>query len=166
MLIPAVLIGEAVSQVYAGTASRLVQDQPETLPGLFYRTAFGLLLVGLVPAVLMAILGPEVFRVVFGNAWRESGVYVQILSVTFLAQFVAGTLSRTLTILERQHWQLAWDATRFVVVVGTLLLLADLGLSSTLAVAAYSGILLTAYLVLFVMSAIAVGRVRQVVAAQ
>src|SRR5207248_10363604 len=64
VLIPAVIIGESVSQVYAGKASRLAQAEPHELRRLFYGSALTLLLIGLIPAAVMAIFGPELFQVV------------------------------------------------------------------------------------------------------
>lgn len=155
VLIPAAFVGEAVSQVYSATASKLVRENRVGLSRLFYQMSLGLLAVGIVPAAFITVLGPDAFRIVFGSAWRESGVYVQLLSAALLAQFVVGSLSRTLAILERQTWQLAWDAGRFVIILIGLLGVAHLGLPSRFAVAVYSVSLLGSYLVFFVLSTLA-----------
>jgi O-antigen/teichoic acid export membrane protein len=163
LVIPSVLVGEAVSQVYFVTASRLARANPSAVLRLFSRMTLALLLVGALPALGMVLFGPQAFRILFGGAWHESGVYVQILSVAFLAQFAVGSLSRTLTLLELQPWQLAWDIGRFTIVVGGLALVGHFGLSSRWAVAIYSGGLSFAYVALFAISIIALRRRRALV---
>ena len=146
---PMTLVGRSVSQVYIGEASQLVQENPRMLQKLFLKTALRLLLVGGIPIALLGFVSPWLFALVFGQLWREAGVYAQLLAPMFATEFVAVPISSTLNILERQDIQLAWDIGRFVLVVATLWSANALEWSPVQAVGAYSGCMLMAYLVLF-----------------
>ena len=148
---PIALVGQAVAQVYLGEASRLAQENPQALRGLFLRTARKLLLVGGAPIAIFALCGPWLFTLVFGEPWYEAGTYVQLLTLMFVTQFVIVPLSPTLNVLERQDLQLLWDAGRLVLVVGGLVSANALGWSVSRAVLVYGVAMLIAYGGLFLL---------------
>jgi O-antigen/teichoic acid export membrane protein len=158
--IPIALIGWSVAQVYMGEVSRLARDNPTALRQLFMKTAQKLLLVGVGPTVLLMFSGPQLFMLVFGEAWREAGVYLQLLGLMFLIQFVAFPLSQTLVLLERQDLQVAWDTGRLVLTVSALAIASSTGLESIAAIVLYSAAMTVAYAALFVMSAMVISRMR------
>lgn len=150
--IPMALLGQAVAQVYLGTASRLVQEDRARLRLVFAKTAGRLLVLGVIPMGILGVAGPWLFSRVFGIEWVEAGLYVQLLAGAFLLQFVVTPLSQTLNITERQDLQLAWDLGRLVLVLGALLGTWQLGGSAWHAVAAYAGAICLAYAVLFLLN--------------
>jgi len=154
--IPMLLVGQAVAQVYYSEASRLSLEDPKALKTLFLKTARGLLTWGLVPIGLLAVGGPWFFVFVFGEAWRDAGGYVQLLSLMFLIQFVVVPLSQTLNVLERQDWQLIWDTMRFILVVGGIVVAYALKWPAWTAVMIYGLLMLFSYLGLFILSNIAI----------
>jgi O-antigen/teichoic acid export membrane protein len=135
---PIALVGQAVSQVYLGEAPQLARSQADGLRQLYIGTAKRLLFLGVGPTVVLIGGGPWLFSVVFGSVWRESGVYVQILSAAFLAQFIVSPLVQTLNILERQDLQLIADIGYPVVTVGSLLVAGVFQLPPVAAIAIYS----------------------------
>lgn len=149
--VPMALVGQAVAQVYLREASRLALESSGTLYRLFFKTAQRLLLVGGVPIAVLAAIGPWLFALVFGENWHEAGMYVQLLTAMFVAQFVVVPLSPTLNVLERQDLQLVWDAARLVLVVGGLALAWALDCSAWTAVMVYGLTMLVAYGGLFVL---------------
>jgi len=149
---PMALVGQAVSQVYLGEAAQLARQNPSSLRSLFLKTASRLLLLGLAPLGLLALSGPWLFAQIFGAGWRDAGIYIQVLSLMFLVQFVVVPLSQTLNVLERQDWQLGWDIGRLLVVMIALLVAYTLSWSSVGAVAMYSVAMLIAYVTLFGLS--------------
>ena len=78
------------------------------------------MLTGAIPVVLLIATAPWLFVIIFGSEWQEAGRYCQLLGIGFLVRFMATPLSQTLTILERQELQLAWDVLRVVVVLSTI----------------------------------------------
>ena len=150
--VPMNMVGQAISQVYMGTGSRLVNRDVRALYLLFIKTALRLLLIGIVPLGILTISGPWLFVRVFGSNWESAGHYLQVLSLAFLAQFVIVPLSQTANMLEYQDWQLRWDIFRLILVVLSITATFVLGGSSWHAVLAYSLSMVIAYGVLFVMN--------------
>jgi len=153
---PMVFVGQAASQVYLGTGARLAREDPWGLRRMFVKTSLRLLVLGLLPTLVLVAFGPFLFGVVFGPQWPEAGHYARILAPAFLIQFVVSPLSQTLNIVERQRWQLAWDAMRLAIIAGAIVGSATLQWEPREAVAAYSGAAAFAYLVHHVMGWLAI----------
>lgn len=154
--VPLVLVADATAQVYLGEGARLARENPRQLLSMYRRATIHLFLLGVLPFGLVAIAGEPMFAFVFGDRWIEAGTYARILSGTFALQFVAQSLSHTLNILERQRWQLAWDATRLVLVVGALWGAAASGWSGQGAVAALAVAGAIAYVMVQIMGWVAI----------
>lgn len=149
---PMILVGQAVAQVYLGEASKLIHTDPRALYRLFLKTAGRLALVGGVPIALLGLVAPPLFALVFGEAWREAGRYMQVLAVLSAGRFIVVPLSNTLNVLERQDLQLGWDAARVVLVIGAILFANSLHWPAIWTIAAYGVSGAVAYLALFVLS--------------
>ena len=68
----------------------------------------------LVPIVLIMICGPDLFTIIFGNAWRIAGEYIVWLSPWILFQFISSPLSSVFLILQRQDINLIFDGLLFL----------------------------------------------------
>ncbi len=158
MTAPITLIGQSVAQVYYSEASRLAQENPSALHRLFWRTATRLFAAGVIPVILLCFGGSWLFSLIFGSPWRMAGLFMQILALQYLAQFVVVPLAKTLTILERQDIQLYWDAARLVLVVGSLVASWALGAPDWVAVVAYGAALLATYCALLLLSSKSLSR--------
>jgi O-antigen/teichoic acid export membrane protein len=160
-MMPMVLIGRSVADVYTGEAAILVRTDLYALERLFVRTAKQLTLLGALPATVLFLSGPWLFALVFGEEWREAGIYAQLLSVSLLAQFIMSPLSMIFSALERQGLALAWDIGRFLLVVGTLSVAEWAQVEPTAAIGFYSLSMLVAYVVMFVLCKHAVSHKRR-----
>jgi len=120
MAMPTVLIGQAVSQVYSAEAARLATTDPNQLNLLFNRTVAHLSLIAFVPALILGIIAAPLFSFVFGSSWHEAGVYAQLLVMMQFLGFVSWPVNPTLSILECQSIQLAWDIGRGGLAILTL----------------------------------------------
>lgn len=99
MGLPVKLLGEAASHVFLGEGRALTGL---ALRRFFLRTLglfVGLGVLGMLPLLLFA---PPLFALVFGEAWREAGVIVQLLVPLHFARFVAGPVSQLFVVLRRQ----------------------------------------------------------------
>src|SRR5207237_1773536 len=105
---------------------------------LYLRTARGLLLFGIVVFLPLASVAPMIFPRIFGADWHRAGLYVQLTSLMFLAQFVIAPLSQTLNVIGRQDLQLAWDVLRLVTSVLLFLLAHMLGWSDVLTLVTFA----------------------------
>lgn len=161
MVAPAVLAGTSVQHVYLGEAARLAEDDPPRLEALYRRTWQRMLLLAIGPTVLLALLAPWAFELVFGPEWREAGVYSRLLAPVFLLQVTITPLTSTFAVLERQGLQLVRDVARTVLVIAGFVLCAALDLGPRVAVGLFSINMSIGYLLLFAFGSRAVRRHRE-----
>ena len=86
-----------------------------------WRTSRSLALAALGPFTLVALAAPLLFGPVFGDNWRDAGLYVAILTPMSYLQFVANPTGATLDILERQDLHLFREVARLCLLVGAVL---------------------------------------------
>lgn len=130
LYLPLTLVAGAVGQVFVADAARLVREDPDALPQLFRRTTWSLARLALVPAILIAILAPLTTGLIFGEEWRDAGLYVAILVPMFAVTFVATSTGNVLYIVERQGLHLIREILRLGLLAGSVLLAAALHLDS------------------------------------
>ncbi len=155
---PAILIGQAVAQVYFSEGSRACNSDPRALRSLFFRTAKRLAMVGALPFLLLGIFSPMLFSFLFGHAWREAGIYARILAMMHFVSFITWPLMPTINILERQALQLGWELSRLVLIVGSLWLAHYWGWSARSAVGVISGTMLLGYASHLLISHLIIGK--------
>lgn len=116
---PAQLLQTAVLDAYR---QRAAADYAETgsCRLIFLKTGLVLGLLGLVPAALLFAFGPALFAFVFGEAWREAGMYARLLVPQFYLGFIASPLGYTLYIAEKQHIDLVWQLVLLVLVIAAV----------------------------------------------
>ena len=119
--IPVALLGQATAQVYLGWLSENKRSgQFGALRALTKATR--LLLLAAVPmGLIVLVASPSAFPLLFGERWGVAGSMAAALSINLAAQLVAAPVSQTLIVLGHARLQLAWDAGRFTLVVGSLL---------------------------------------------
>lgn len=126
--VPARFLGQAVSQVFLGSAAQAAREQ--RLPMVVepaYRALFVLAVHTFVPA---AVLAPDLFEVVFGSQWLEAGRYTQYLSTWLLLGFVVTPLSMLVTVLHRQRQELRLQVLYLLLLAASLVLGAAAGSAS------------------------------------
>lgn len=132
--LPVRLIGASVAQVFFGEASRLVQEDRAALPALFTRTVRRMAVVGAVPTILLAVVGPTLFPFVFGENWEVAGIYLALLAPTFYFLFIWGSVSGAVDVAERQNLLLIGELVGLGLVTGAVGLGRLAGVDSTGAV--------------------------------
>jgi O-antigen/teichoic acid export membrane protein len=123
--VPLAILAQGIASVFYVNAAKLAIEDPEGLKLSYFKTLGNLTLAGIIPTVLLLILGPWVFKVIFGARWETAGEYARILAIPTFLRFVAGPLFRCLTILKRQSWIFVWDG------IGLLILLSGSSYLST-----------------------------------
>ena len=159
--IPISLIQQAVGQVFLGEIARRIHENPRDVKPLFYQVVGNLVKFSMMPMVVLAVTGGEIFAFVFGENWREAGVYIQILSLVLIADCAVSPVSHTLNLLEKQDWQMAWDAGRLLFALGGILLAYWLDLPPRYAIAALGISIVGSYVILFLLSALAIKQFEQ-----
>lgn len=147
--VPLNLIGQSVSQVYLNTLATYVHDNPIKLKKLFLTNVKYLLLLSVIPIVILIMFGPWIFEFVFGPSWKEAGVYLRLLGVMYFLQFVISPLSQTLNMLGKQHVQLMWDLSRFLLGIGVFCISMYYNFSPREAILLYGIIMSVMYVYMF-----------------
>ncbi len=108
---PMGLIGGAISQVFFQRLSTAKYDG--SLAKIVEETFQSLVIIGVFPFLVLAIIGREVFIVVFGSQWAMAGVYSQILALGFFFVFITSPITSLFDILERQRAYLIFNIILF-----------------------------------------------------
>jgi len=117
---PKRLIATSISQVFFQRGA-LKRASGDDLGSLVRNIATRLITVGLLPMLIVGMVGPDLFGFVFGEDWTEAGVYATILAPWLFVMFVSSPLSSVLMILERQGLQSVLVVLLFGIRVGALL---------------------------------------------
>lgn len=117
--LPSTLIATSILEVFfqRGAAK---QASGEDLSSLVRNVATRLITVGLLPMLIIGMAGPDLFGFVFGENWREAGLYAQYLVPFVFMMFVTSPLNSILMILERQGLHLLLNIGFAVVMIGSL----------------------------------------------
>ncbi len=109
LALPMGVIGSAVAQAFfpRATEARRAGELDRVTRDMFK----GLLDFGAVPIILIAIVAPELFSLVFGIEWYTAGEYVRWLSIWCLFQFISSPISTVYFVLERQRALLFFNIT-------------------------------------------------------
>jgi len=147
LAIPMVLIGGAIAQVF--TKQAVSAKAEGRLADLLENVLRSLIAFGMFPMLVVAMIAPSLFKVVFGPQWVESGVYTQILVVWMIVWFVSSPLFNVFYILEKQDYYLAFSIVVFVLRCVALVIGGWLGNARwALALFALSGILTHGYILI------------------
>jgi lipopolysaccharide exporter len=132
--LPGELVGSAVAQVYQAEAAWALRSRPEQLDPLFFRTLKGMFWYGLFTIGFLSAVAPSLLSWLFGSRWAETGLYLQLLSVSFLLGMSALPIGGTLDTLERQDLHLARELIRVTVISSAVVLAGALHQPPTTAV--------------------------------
>ncbi len=113
---PLLLLGGAISDVYYERGAR--EAASHNAPIISVRIIQILALAALPAFIVLSVIAPNLFVLLFGEPWREAGVFVQVLTPLFAVRFIASPLARAFSLYERQKAGLIWQ----VVYLGTSLL--------------------------------------------
>lgn len=105
---PVALVSNAMAQAFfpkaneefaKGTLDRLAGDVFERL-----------VIVGMTPMLMVALVTPEIVSVFLGDKWLESIIYVRWLSVWVLVIFITAPFAQLFNVLEKQRERLLYTA--------------------------------------------------------
>lgn len=150
--LPMSLIGQSIGQVFFQRASKanLQGDLAPLVEAIFRR----LVMIGIFPMFMLAIIGRDLYAVVFGANWAEAGVYTQILAVWAFFWFISSPLSTLFSVLQRQEQGLNLNLVIFFSRLGALGVGGYLGNARlSLVLFAVTGTLVYGYLDYWVMKA-------------
>jgi O-antigen/teichoic acid export membrane protein len=115
--IPNAQIGRAIADVFQmELASKVRKGTRAEAHQLFYTLVRKLALFGLLPLAVMMVVAPLVVPWIFGRLWAPMGTMTAIIAPWLYAALIVTTLSRLLSVLERQEYKLIYDVTALLLI--------------------------------------------------
>lgn len=148
--LPSGVLGASVSDVFYGRLADLSRVDQARARRLFRGTAVGLLAIGLPITVLVMVLGPPGFPLIFGAEWRVAGLMAAAVAPWSLAQLVVSPLSRAVYVYNGQALKMVYDLLSLATVLGGVAGSAAFGLDLVPAVWVVSLLQVGAYVVYLV----------------
>ena len=117
------LVGMPVSLVSASIGDVFRQEMAEHFAAgencraKFVSTLRKLLAIATPPFILLTIFSPPVFALTFGEKWRISGEYAQLMCPMFYMHFISNPLSLVAIVAQKNRFELLWQASLLVVLL-------------------------------------------------
>ena len=105
--LPIQFIGGAISTVFQQRATEDYNNTGSCRP-IFLKTLKTLSLIAVVPTLVVLLFGPDMFALVFGEKWREAGIYAQILVIMLSSKLIVSPLSYLFFIAKKQKEDFIW----------------------------------------------------------
>jgi O-antigen/teichoic acid export membrane protein len=121
MRIPAGFIGSAVSQVFYQRLAQFKQNSQER-KRLILSTWKYLFFLGIGPMLVIAFFGFMLLTFFLGSKWNDAGAFAQILTLGFIAHFVASPTSLGIVALERLDILFSWQLLNFFSTIAVFLI--------------------------------------------
>lgn len=100
--LPLVFVGVAIGQVFFQRCAEMY-NQGQDITHLIKKAIRTLTLLSIVPFGFIFFFGEELFGFVFGQDWRGSGTYSEILVPMFMINFISSPISSLPLVLRKQR---------------------------------------------------------------
>lgn len=100
LAVPSALLGQAVATVFLPKIAKMTRGQTSTAPAVL-AVATTLSTVSWPIFAVTTLLGPEIFTITFGAAWRDAGVAAAILSPWLALNLVSSPISSVMMVRDR-----------------------------------------------------------------
>lgn len=121
---PIALLATSILDVFKEQAARDYREHGNCVE-VYRKTLRTLALLALPPFTLMYFISEPLFALLFGEQWRQSGVFARLMLPMFYVGFVASPLSYILYITQKQKYDLVWQACLLAVSVAAFGFAAD-----------------------------------------
>jgi len=101
--IPLMFMGSSISSVFRQKASKLLVTTGSCRV-LYLNTLKKLFILGTIPFIIFYFIAPDMFRVVFGEEWKVTGEYAQLLTPLFYLEFIIYPLRIMFIVAEQQAY--------------------------------------------------------------
>ncbi|MFL2116462.1 lipopolysaccharide biosynthesis protein [Marinilactibacillus psychrotolerans] len=118
--IPIGLFGNSLRQVFVREAS-IEYNNENTVIKSFLKTSKILSIIAIPSAFVLFFAAPSFFTIVFGENWYDSGIFVQLMILFFLARFIVGPLTSTVNVIGKQKIGLYIHIALLIGIIGVTL---------------------------------------------
>ena len=146
---PVFLLSDAVRQVFMQRATEILNAGNSLVP-ILIKAVGTLFAIGILPAILGMFISPWLFETIFGEQWRTSGIYAQVMIPWQLSVLFAVPCVAAFPILRMQRWVLGWQIITNISSTAVLFVLCQRG-TPLWAVGGYSAVMTLSNLVLIVL---------------
>jgi O-antigen/teichoic acid export membrane protein len=116
---PSSILANAVADVFRQKASYEFSHNGNCFL-LYKQTVKKLFFISAIPFSILFLISPDLFSFIFGEKWRITGEYVQIMIPMFFLQFISNPLSMLTVIANKQEYDIWWQS---MFGIGTLIIL-------------------------------------------
>jgi O-antigen/teichoic acid export membrane protein len=117
--IPLNFLAAPITTIYFRTASQQ-KNQLDQLARFTYRLIKNIMLVAIIPIIVLALWGEELFGFVLGNQWSAAGKMASVLVIQYVFNFCSNSISYCRVALNRQKLNLWVVIIRFILTVVSL----------------------------------------------
>lgn len=115
---PIQILGQEIAKVFFSGAAQAHREGGLGL--LVARIHARLAHIGMPPALVLLIAGPEIFGQIFGPEWHDAGVFAQWLTPWLYLVFITSPLSSLFEVLDRQATGMAYQGVLLLIRVAAV----------------------------------------------
>lgn len=121
MQVPLAFVSKSFGNALHGRVGNLSRNDPGRIMGVFMRTAGGLFLAGIAPAVAILLWGDTIFVFVLGEQWHQAGLIAARIAPLALLSLVVSTSSSVVYIFQAFYTELLYNITSLAFVIGVFM---------------------------------------------
>lgn len=111
--LPITLIGTSTGKAFYAEIAAIGKKRASEILLITTRIIKKLSLISIIPFLLIILLGPWLFQNLFGEVWREAGVFARYLSFYLIIQFIYSPISEGIfNVFEKQSLVLVVEMSR------------------------------------------------------
>jgi len=112
LALPMAVVGKAIGDVFFADAAQAYRE--DSLGSLVHRTHTILSQIGMPPALVLMIVAPQIFALVFGPEWAEAGEFARWMAPWLYMVFVTSPLSNLFSVMNKQRQGLVFQSLLFL----------------------------------------------------
>lgn len=144
--VPIGLFGNSTGQAYYAEIAKIGRKFPREIYELTNKLLKKLFIVSLPFFFGIVFFGPILFQLIFGTIWKESGVYVSILALYLLTQFISAPTINVFNVFNKQKTFLVINSLRIILIFAICIVVFYMNYSPKFFLYIYTSVLSLYYL--------------------
>lgn len=145
LTVPVSLLGWTMAKAFYAEAAALGPSRALEIKALLRAVLLRLGMLSALPALVLLVFGPDLFRLLFGPSWEMAGRFAQGLALYLFFQFLQTPVAHVFYLFDGQRELLWVNVQRFVLLVGLFGASHQFDWSAGHTVWAYAGVLSVHY---------------------